>query len=171
MQNNKTHIFFSHNKREKEIVFLFTIGFACSALTIFALTGTEFSLTLWGAYAGCIASILIILRSLKYREIRAELSPTRCEIYVGETLLSRIHVASMSYSSFGRGGLRIKIATSTPFSERLKLPSLLFHFFGPCIRHAVLSNTLFPGIGDVAIHSATAASQRPFVRIASTLQH
>lgn len=171
MPHDEKRIFVSCNKRKKEVVLLIMMGIGCAGLSLLILTGVQLSIAAWIAYIITIISTLIIIRSIKYRQIRVEIKYDICDIYAGDKLLSRIEIASISYCSYGPGGLRVKFSRKMPLTDRLKLASLFLHFFGLCIDRAILPNGLFPSISDVATRIAAASSQQLAAQVAGSRQH
>jgi hypothetical protein len=134
MQHDEKRVFVSHNKRKKEIAFLTIYVFTTTILSALILFGPKnVSIFIRVANVIILANIPSIIRPLKYKEIRTETNSGRCEIYAHQDLLARIDVSSMSYSSFGQGGLRLKFAPTMSLKHRLKLASLFLHFVGLCL--------------------------------------
>jgi uncharacterized membrane protein YkvI len=149
MWREEKQVFVSRNKRRKEIAFLILGTSVIGGSIAFTLLGAEMPLVAWVVCVLVAPNALTLIRSLQYREIRAELTSGRCDIYVDGTLLTWIDIAAMDRSRFGQG-LRLRFSVTMPFSDRVKLSSRFLHFFGPCIHHVVLPILLFPSISDVA---------------------
>src|SRR5688500_6590778 len=88
-------LFVSRNKRRKEIAFLILGTSVIGGSIAFTLLGEEMPMVAWVVCVLVAPNALTLIRSLQYREIRAELTSGRCDIYVDGTLLTWIDIAAM----------------------------------------------------------------------------
>jgi hypothetical protein len=148
--NSKPMVFYSKNKRRKEIL-LVTLGMVLIAGSIWLWTWKgSIPITVMLALPILAFTVFSATRSIKYTHLRAEICERACSIYANEQIVAEIPFSSLKPSYYGQGGLKLRFAQGMTIARRMQLAGLFFHFFGPCVRHIVLPNRLFPDIGQLA---------------------